>query len=104
MQKVEFPSINSRERHPCGGINLCRCNTLKRKVLLGGDPRRILKKKLTKRYYAKKIKGFFELKMGSMTINEYERRFLELPKYVSFIKDETVKYPKVFEWISIIYQ
>ena len=26
-----------------------------------------------------------------MTINEYERRFLELLKYVSFIKDEVVK-------------
>jgi hypothetical protein len=37
------------------------------------------------------MKEFFELKMGSMTIDEYERRFLELLKYVSFIKDETVK-------------
>ena len=34
---------------------------------------------------------FFELKLGSMTIDEYERRFLELLKYVSFIKDEKVK-------------
>jgi hypothetical protein len=48
-------------------------------------------KYLTKRYYEKKIKEFFELKLGSMTIDEYERRFLELLKYVSFIKDETVK-------------
>jgi hypothetical protein len=47
------------------------------------------KKYLTKRYYEKKIKYFFELKIGSMTIDEYERRFLELLKYVSFIKDET---------------
>jgi hypothetical protein len=37
------------------------------------------------------MKGFFELKLGSMTIEEYERRFLELLKYVSFIKDEIVK-------------
>jgi hypothetical protein len=49
------------------------------------------KKYLTKRYYDKKMKEFFELKLGSMTIDEYERRFLELLKYVSFIKDETVK-------------
>ena len=48
-------------------------------------------KYLTKRYYDKKMKEFFELKLGSMTIEEYERRFLELLKYVSFIKDETVK-------------
>jgi hypothetical protein len=49
------------------------------------------KKYLTKRYYDKKMKEFFELKLGSMTIDEYERRFLELLKYVSFIKDEQVK-------------
>jgi hypothetical protein len=49
------------------------------------------KKYLTKRYYDKKMKEFFELKLESMTIDEYERRFLELLKYVSFIKDETVK-------------
>jgi hypothetical protein len=36
------------------------------------------------------MKEFFELKMGSMTIDEYERTFLELLKYVSFIKYEKV--------------
>jgi N-glycosylase/DNA lyase len=51
-------------------------------------------KYLTKRYYDKKMKELFELKLGSMTIDEYERRFLELLKYVSFIKDETVKIPR----------
>jgi hypothetical protein len=35
------------------------------------------KKYLTKRYYEKKMKEFFKLKIGSMTIDEYERRFLE---------------------------
>ena len=47
-------------------------------------------KYLTKRYYDKKMKEFFELKLGSMTIDEYERNFLELLKYVPFIKDETI--------------
>jgi hypothetical protein len=37
------------------------------------------------------MKEFFELKLGKMTIDEYERRFLELLKYVPFIKDEAVK-------------
>jgi hypothetical protein len=52
---------------------------------------REFKKYLTKRYYDKKMKELFELKIGSTTIDEYERRFLELLKYVSFITDETVK-------------
>jgi hypothetical protein len=47
------------------------------------------KKYLNKRYYDKKMKEFFELKLGNMTIDEYESRFLELLKCVSFIKDET---------------
>jgi hypothetical protein len=49
------------------------------------------KKYLTKRYYDRKMKEFFELKFRNMTIDEYERRFLELLKYVPFIKDETIK-------------
>jgi hypothetical protein len=46
---------------------------------------------LTKRYYDRNMKEFFELNLGSMTIDEYEQRFLELLKYVAFIEDETVK-------------
>jgi hypothetical protein len=48
-------------------------------------------KYLTKHYYDKKMKEFFELKLGSMTIDKYKRRFLELLKFVPFIKDEQVK-------------
>jgi hypothetical protein len=36
------------------------------------------------------MKDFFELNLGSMTIDEYQRRYLELLKYVSFIKEEQV--------------
>jgi hypothetical protein len=49
------------------------------------------KKHLTKRYYDKQMKEFFELKLGSMSIDEYERILLELLKYVPFIKDETIR-------------
>jgi hypothetical protein len=48
-------------------------------------------KYLTKRYYDRKMKDFFELNIGSMTIDDYERRLLELLKYVAFIKDQQVK-------------
>jgi hypothetical protein len=48
-------------------------------------------KYLTKRYYENKMKEFFQHKLESMTIKEYERRFLELLKYVAFFKDEKVK-------------
>ena len=48
-------------------------------------------KYLTKRQYDKKTKELFELKIGSMTIDEYERGLLELLKYVAFINNEQVK-------------
>jgi hypothetical protein len=40
---------------------------------------------------------FFEIKLGSTTIDEYERNFLELLKYVPFIKDEAVK---IYRYLS----
>jgi hypothetical protein len=49
------------------------------------------KKYLNKWYYDMKMKEFFELKLGNMTIDEYERKFLELLNYVYFIKDEHEK-------------
>jgi hypothetical protein len=58
------------------------------------------KKYLTKRYYDKKMKEFFELTLGSMTIDEYEIRFLELLKYVSFIKDEPIKIHRYLSGLS----
>ena len=48
-------------------------------------------KYLSEHYYERKMKGFFELKLGSMTMDEYEKIFFELLKYVDFIKDEKVK-------------
>jgi hypothetical protein len=65
---------------------------IKEKDITWKEFKRYLEKKyLTKIYCNRKMKYLFELKLGSMTIDEYKRRFLELLKYVSFIKDETVK-------------
>ena len=37
------------------------------------------------------MEEFFELKLGSMTMEAYEKKFLELLNYADFIKDEKVK-------------
>jgi hypothetical protein len=71
---------------------LVQVQHIKEKSVTWRDVKKHFEKKyLTKRYYDKKMKEFFELKLESITIDEYERRFLELLKYVSFIKDETIK-------------
>jgi hypothetical protein len=59
------------------------------------------KKYLTKWYYDNKVKEFFELKLGSMTIDEYARRFLKLLKYDAFIKDEQVKIQRYLSGLSL---
>jgi hypothetical protein len=61
------------------------------------------KKYLTKCYYDRKMKELFELKLGSMTMDEYERRFLELLKYVDFIKDEHVKIQRFLSGLPSIF-
>jgi hypothetical protein len=61
------------------------------------------KKYLSKHYYDRKMKDFFELKLGSMAMDEYERRFLELLRYVDFIKDEKVKIQRFLSGIPSIF-
>ena len=49
-------------------------------------------KYLSNRYYDDKIKEFHELRLGQQTMEEYANNFLELLRYVSYIKDEKVKF------------
>jgi hypothetical protein len=49
------------------------------------------------------MKYFFELKLGRMTMDEYEKRFFELLKYVEFIKDEKVKIKRFLSGLPSFY-
>ena len=48
-------------------------------------------KYLFDRYYDDKIKEFHELILGQQTMEEYANRFLELLRYVRYIRDDKVK-------------
>ena len=48
-------------------------------------------KYLSDRYYNDKIKYFHELRLGQQTMEEYANNFLELLRYVRYIRDEKVK-------------
>jgi len=37
------------------------------------------------------MQEFFDIKLGSMTMEEYEKKLLDMLRYVDFIKDEKVK-------------
>jgi hypothetical protein len=58
---------------------------------------------LSEKYYDKKLQDLFELNLGSMTMDEYERRILELLRYVGFIKDEKVKIQRFMSSLPSFY-
>jgi len=49
------------------------------------------RKYLTRRYFDCKSKKFYELKMEQMSYEEYTTKFLELLRYVLYLKDEKSK-------------
>jgi hypothetical protein len=46
---------------------------------------------LSEKYFDGNTKDFYELKLGQLTIDEYINKFLEMIRYVPYIKDEKVK-------------
>jgi hypothetical protein len=49
------------------------------------------KKYLSEKYFDEKTKEFYELKLGQLTIEEYVNKFLDLLRYVPYIKEEKEK-------------
>jgi hypothetical protein len=50
------------------------------------------------------MKEFFEFKPGSLTMEDYEKRFLEILRYVGFIRDEKVKIKIFLNGIPSLYR
>ena len=46
---------------------------------------------MSKRFFDRKVKEFHELRMGSMTMDTFINRFLDLLHHVLYIKEEKVK-------------
>ena len=46
---------------------------------------------MSERLFDQKVKEFHELRMGSMTIDAFINKFINLLHYVSYIKEEKVK-------------
>jgi hypothetical protein len=49
------------------------------------------KKYLSERYFDEKAKEFYELKLGQLTMEEYVNKFLDLLRYVPYIKAKKAK-------------
>ena len=50
------------------------------------------------------MEEFFELKLGSMTMEAYDENFLELLNYAEFIKDEKVNIQRFLSGLTEYYR
>lgn len=66
---------------------------------------RLFKKKyLSERYYDDRAKEFYELQMGSMSNEEYTRIFLELLRYVPYLREEKTEVHRYISGFSVSYR
>lgn len=63
-----------------------------------------INKYLLERYYNKKAKEFYELEVGSMTDEEYTTKFLELSRYVLYLKDEKDKVQRFVSGFPLVFR
>ena len=61
-------------------------------------------KYLPENYFDGNTKEFYELKLGQLTIDEYINKFLELMRYVPYIKDVKVKMQRFISGLPQSYQ
>ena len=69
-----------------------------RKIVLKQFKKYFKQNYLSDRYYDDKIKKFHDLRLGQLTMEEYANKFLELLRYVKYIKDDKVKNISFSEW------
>ncbi len=62
------------------------------------------KKYLYERYYYGNAKELYELKMGSMTFKEYMTKFLEILRYVPYLKDEMKKFQRFINGFPLAFK
>lgn len=65
---------------------------IREEELTWSDFERLFRKKyLCERYYNDRKNGFYEMKMGLMTREEYTSRILDVLRYVNYLKEEKAK-------------
>ena len=62
-----------------------------RKIIWDRFQRYFKEKYLSAKYYDNKRKELHELKLGQKSMEKHVHKFLELPRYVDYIRDERVK-------------
>ena len=78
---------------------------LKEKTLEWAEFKRLFKKQyLSENYYERNTKEFFELRLGSMNMEELINKFLDLLRFVPYIKEEKVKVQRFLSCLPQAYK
>ena len=90
--KARVAIFNLNGRESIWWEHLRKVNKINDRKIMWKQFKKYFKQKyLSDRYYDDKIKEFHELKLGQLTMEEYANKFLELLRYVRYIKDDKVK-------------
>ena len=78
---------------------------LKKKNLEWAEFKRLFKKQyLSESYYERKTKIFYELRLGQMTMEDLINKFLDLLRFVPYIKEEKVKVQRFLSCLPQAYK
>jgi len=65
---------------------------------------RMFKKYLIERYYNEKAKEFHELKLGQLSIEYFENKFVNLMRYVPYLHEEKEKVQRFMRCFPQVYK
>jgi len=90
--KVKMAIYNLKGKANIWWQNLKLAKGLKEKQLEFPDFKKYFKKKyLSEIYYERKMKEFFESQLGQMTMDDLINKFMELLRFVPYIREDKVK-------------
>jgi len=59
---------------------------------------------LSNRYYDRKAKEFYDLNVGALTYEEHMTKFLELLRYVPYLKNENTKVQRFISGLPLAFK
>ena len=90
--KVRMAIYNLEGKESIWWEDLMLAKSVKEKCMEWLDFKKYFKKQyLSKSYYERKTKKFYELRLGQMTMDDLINKFLELLRFVPYIWEDKVK-------------
>ena len=103
--KVRMAVYNLKGKASIWWQDLKISHGLKEKNLEWAEFKRLFKKQyLSESYYERKTKEFYELRLGQMTMEDLINKFLDLLRFVPYIKEEKVKVQRFLSCLPQAYK